>query len=162
MVGLLLAFPAHWEVPTPSSCAPLTLPRKIQMSSISSIFLPVTLHLSVPSRFDNMFFPLGWALNPAIVPSFVPSSANMQQRRPSIPRNRNSLPHYTVTDRNAPPAYPLGDLPGSPVRPKKAHTHLPHNETRAGASRPSLSDDYVHMQNGLNFDVEANMAAATV
>ena len=109
-----------------------------------------------------MFFPLGWALNPLVVPSFVPSSHNMQQRRPSIPRNRNSLPRYTEADRNAPPAYPLDNLSGAPARPKKAHTHLPHDETRAGASTPSLSDDYVHMQDGLNFDVEANMAAAGV
>lgn len=107
-----------------------------------------------------MFFPLGWALNPTLMPSFVPSTTNMQNRRPSD--SGTCLPDYTAVDGNAPPAYPLDDLSGAPARPKEAHTHLPHDETRAGASPPPLADDYVHMQNGLNFDVEANMAAANV
>jgi hypothetical protein len=107
-----------------------------------------------------MFFPAGWALHPTLVPSFVPTAANMQPRRAS--NSRDSLPDYTTLEGNAPPAYQLDNLPETPARPKEAHTHLPHDETRAGASNPALADDYVHMQDGLSFDVEANMAAANV
>jgi hypothetical protein len=107
-----------------------------------------------------MFLPLGWALNPTLVPSFVPTTANMQERRPSY--SGNTLPEYNTFDSNGPPAYPLNDLPEAPARPKEAHTRSPRDETRAGASSPGLVNDYVHMQEGLNLDVEANMAAATV
>lgn len=71
------------------------------------------------------------------------------------------LPEYIAFDRNGPPAYPSDDLRGSPARPKKAHTHLPHDETRAGASSPSYADDYAYTHNGSSSDMEANMAAAS-
>lgn len=107
-----------------------------------------------------MLFPLDWTVNPLFVPSFVPTTSNMQKRQSS--NSSNSLPEYHVLGEDAPPSYPLDDLPGSPARPKEAHTHLPRDETRAGASTPPLAEGYVHVQNGMNFDIEAHMAAANV
>ncbi len=107
-----------------------------------------------------MFLPLGWALNPTLVPSFVATPSNMHERQSS--NSDGSPPGYIAFERNAPPAYPLDDLSEILARPKEAHTHLPRDETRAGASTPPLAEDYVHIQNGLSFDVEANMAAASV
>lgn len=110
-----------------------------------------------------MFIPPVWALNPTRVPSFVPSSISrttMHMRQSSNTGDR--LPEYIAFDRNGPPAYPSDDLRGSPARPKKAHTHLPHDETRAGASSPSYADDYAYTHNGWSSDMEANMAAASV
>ncbi len=39
---------------------------------------------------------------------------------------------------------------------------LVEGQSRAEASTSPLVDGYVHVQNGMNFDVEANMATATV
>lgn len=39
---------------------------------------------------------------------------------------------------------------------------MPHDETTSGASSHALADNYRRTQPGLNFDVEANMAAANV
>jgi hypothetical protein len=108
-----------------------------------------------------MLLPLGWALNPTLVPSFVPTTSNMQTRRDSA-ISAEVQSDYSAFDGDAPPAYTLEVVPETPARPKHAHTHLPRDETRAGASTPPLATDYVHMQIGLNFDVEANMAAANV
>ncbi len=107
-----------------------------------------------------MLFPLGWTLNPLLVPSFVPTTSNMQKRQSS--NSSNSLPEYNVLDRDAPPSYPLDDFSRPPAPPEKALTHLPRDETRVEASTPPLVDNHLHVQNGMNFDVEANMATATV
>lgn len=131
-----------------------------------------------------MLFPTTWALNPNLVSAFVPSTFNMQQRPSSNIQQRqlhsveqrsssnmeqrrssssgDSLPEYTAVDGNTPPAYLMEAVPKPPTRPKQAHTHLPRDETRSRASAPGLADDYVHMQAGVNFDVEANMSAANV
>jgi hypothetical protein len=135
--------------------------KRTQIHSSRSLF-PLSLQISISSFVKNMMLPLGWALNPLLMPSFVPSTSNMQERRSSD--SGDSLPDYSAVDETTPPAYRLAPTPSSETlaRPKEVHTHLPRDETRAGASSPELVDDYVHMQNGLNFDVEANMAAANV
>ncbi|KAF7509831.1 hypothetical protein GJ744_007342 [Endocarpon pusillum] len=81
------------------------------------------------------------------------------QRRQSS-NSSNPLPEYQVHGEDVPPSYPLDDLSGSPARPKETHTQLPRNETRTGASTLPLAEDYGHVQNGMNFDVEAHMVAA--
>ncbi len=70
-----------------------------------------------------MLFLLAWNLNPLLVPSFVPTTSNMQKRQSS--NSSDSLPEYNVLGGDAPPSYPLDDLSRPPTRPKEAHTHLP-------------------------------------
>jgi hypothetical protein len=84
----------------------------------------------------------------------------MQDRQPPVPVE--TPPKYNAFDGSAPPSYRMANLSEPPTRPKEAHTHLPHDETRAEASSAPFADGSVHVQNGLNFDVEANMSAATV
>lgn len=83
------------------------------------------------------------------------------QTRPSS-SSGESLPDYAAFDGTAPPAYSLDEYPNSPARPKAAHTHSSRDKATVPTPNPPLVNDHIHMQNGLNFDVEANIAAANV
>ncbi len=113
-----------------------------------------------PVYSPNMFLPMGWALNPTLVPSFVPTTSNMHERRSLNPRN--SLPEYSASDRIPPPAYTLRETPGTPARPKEAHTRRSRYEALAGPSSSSSAEEYAQMHNVSDYDMEANMAAAIV
>jgi hypothetical protein len=133
-----------------------------------------------------MFLPPSWALNATALPSFVPTAANPPSTanrsttasRPS-PANRpveasslnqpsasteESLPEYTQTERNAPPAYPAE---ATPARPTRAHTRAPvstssQDVTVAVELSQQSTDVYVRSQHGAASDVEASISASHV
>lgn len=77
----------------------------------------------------------------------------MVTRTPSHASNE-ALPSYSTTNSAEDlPEYELNDL----TEPKKAHTQTTHAETAAPA--PARPEDYVQVQQNLNFDAEANIAS---
>ena len=144
-------------VGTSGPCAVLHCPDLRKEHKFMGSYLPATFSSYLSPKNAASF----WLSSKSDTGAIISTTTSNMQERPSA-NSGNSLPEYNAFDGNGPPAYPLEDLSESPARPKEAHRRLPHDETRAGASTPPLAEDYVHMQNGLNFDVEANMAAANV